>query len=234
YKLTHVEQAESPLPAKVPAKRLLAQGFPLVLSALAVMIYMRSDVVMLGKIVGYKAARIYAAASQISEACSLLPMAIMPALFPILLRWRKNGPEFYSRQYEKLFLVTVLGAVSISSTLAIAAPVVVPFIFGEAYASAVSVLRILAWTPIFVFIGVMQGGYDITEGLTWLATLRTSAGALINILLNLLLIPRFGPNGAALATLISYGCSAFLLNFFQARTRRIFELQLRALLIWPA
>jgi PST family polysaccharide transporter len=95
------------------------------------------------------------------------------------------------------------------------------------------VLRILAWAPPFVFIGIMQTGYDITEGLTWVATLRTAIGALINISLNLLLIPRYGPSGAAIATLISVACAGFVLNFAEPRTRLVFGLQLRAVLILP-
>ena len=71
--------------------RWLSEGFPLLLAALAVMIYMRSDIILLGKLSGYGAAGIYSAASQISEACALLPLAFAPALFPMLVRWRKQG-----------------------------------------------------------------------------------------------------------------------------------------------
>ena len=219
--------------SRVQPGRLMAEGFPLLLAALAVMIYMRSDVILLGKLAGYGAAGIYSAASQISEGCALLPMAFLPALFPVLVRWRRNGTDFYRRQFEKLFLGTIIAGVCISLGLTISAPFVIPLLFGPAYGPAIGVLRILAWAPTFVFIGIMQSGYDITEGLTWLATLRTAVGAVINIGLNLLLIPVYGANGAATATLISFACSAFLLNFAQSRTRPVFELQLRALLIWP-
>jgi polysaccharide transporter, PST family len=213
--------------------RLLGEGFPILLTALAVMIYMRADVILLGKLAGYTAAGIYSAAAQISEGCALLPMAFAPALFPLLVRWRKQGAQFYHRQFEKLFLVTAMTGVFVSLGLTLAAPFIIQLLFGASYGASVSVLRILAWAPTFVFIGIMQTGYDITEGLTWLATLRTTAGALINVTLNLLLIPRYGANGAAVATLISFACSAFLLNFAQAKTRPVFALQLRALLIWP-
>ena len=213
--------------------RLLTEGFPLLLAALAVMIYMRADIIILGKIAGYKAAGIYSAASQISEGCALLPMAFLPALFPLLVRWRRKGPEFYHRQFEKLFLGTIVIGFSISLALTLAAPLLIPLLFGKEYYPAITVLRILGWTPTFVFIGIVQSGYDITEGLTWLATLRTAFGALINVVLNFSLIPIYGPNGAAIATLISVVCSAFLLNFTQARTRPVFGLQLRALLVLP-
>ncbi len=232
YRSSNPTRADEPT-MSIKRTRFLAEGFPLLLAALAVMIYMRCDVILLGQLAGYTAAGIYAAAAQISEACALLPMAFVPALFPVLVRWRRQGPEFYHRQFEKLFLGTIVAGIVISLGLTATAPWIISLLFGPAYASAVTVLRILAWAPIFVFIGIMQSGYDITEGLTWLATLRTAMGALINIALNLLLIPRYGPNGAAVATLISFVCSAFLLNFAQAKTRPVFSLQLRALLVWP-
>jgi PST family polysaccharide transporter len=212
---------------------LIAEGFPLLLAAVAVMMYMRSDVILLGKIAGYGAAGIYSAASNICEACALFPMAFAPALFPVLVRWRKQGRGFYHRQFEKLFLGTIAAGVSVSLLLTLMAPALIHILFGDAYAAAIPVLRILAWAPVFVFIGIMQGGYDITEGLTWLATLRTALGAVINIALNLLLIPHFGAIGAASATLISFACSAFLLNCAQPKTRPVFNLQVRALLVWP-
>ena len=160
-------------------------------------------------------------------------MAFLPALFPLLVRWRRKGPEFYHRQFEKLFLGTIVIGFSISLALTLMAPLLIPLLFGKEYDPAITVLRILGWTPTFVFIGIVQSGYDITEGLTWLATVRTAVGALINVILNFALIPTYGPNGAAIATLISVACSAFLLNFTQARTRPVFGLQLRALLVLP-
>ena len=64
--------------------RLLGEGLPLLLASLAVMIYMRADILMLGKMAGFEAAGIYSAAAQVTEACALFPLAFAPALFPIL------------------------------------------------------------------------------------------------------------------------------------------------------
>jgi len=102
-----------------------------------------------------------------------------------------------------------------------------------AHLPAAKVLVIHGWATIFVFLGIVQSGYDITEGLTWAATQRATLGALTNIGLNFILIPRYGAAGAAVATLISYGCSAFLLNLVRKPTRPVFALQLRALLLFP-
>jgi PST family polysaccharide transporter len=230
--------SRAPAVARAPAQplasgHLLREGFPLLLGSLAAMIYMRSDILMLGKMAGFKAAGIYSAASQITEACAIFPMAFVPALFPILLRWRKLGGDFYARQFERLFLGATLAGVGIALGLTITAPLVIRLLYGVEYSSAASILVIHAWSAIFLYVAIIQTGYDITERLTWLTAVRTAAGATVNIVLNFALIPRYGAPGSAMATLFSLFCSGFLFNFVHPRTRPIFWMQLRAFLLVP-
>ncbi len=217
----------------VEPQHLLREGLPLLLGSLAAMIYMRSDILMLGKMVSFRAAGIYSAASQITEACALLPMAFVPALFPVLLRWRKLGAEYYSRQFEKLFLGAALTGVAMAASLTMAAPFVVSLLYGPEYSSAAGILVIHAWSAIFLYVAIMQTSYDITERLTWWTAIRTAAGATVNVILNFVLIPRYGAIGSAIATLISLSCSGFLFNAVHPLTRPIFRLQLRAFLLLP-
>jgi PST family polysaccharide transporter len=214
-------------------RQLLGDGFPLLLGSLAVMVYMRSDVLMLGKMAGFNAAGIFSAAAQITEACALLPLAFAPALFPILVRWRRLGPRYYKQQFGRLFLGAALAGFAVSLFLTIAARPIVLLLYGPQYLPAAKVLVIHGWATIFIFLGIVQSGYDITEGLIWAATQRATLGAVTNIGLNFILIPKYGAAGAAFATLVSYGCSAFLLNLVRKPTRPVFALQLRALLLFP-
>lgn len=236
--LLHRLQSPEPNLARQPAvgidwRRLLGEGLPLLLASLAVLIYMRSDILMLGKMAGFQAAGIYCAAAQITEACALLPLAFAPALFPILVRWRKHGPRYYKQQFGRLFLGAALTGFAVSLFLTVAARPIVLLLYGPQFLPAAKVLVIHGWATIFVFLGIVQSGYDITEGLTWAATQRAAIGAVTNIGLNFILIPKYGATGAAIATLISYGCSAFLLNLVRKATRPVFALQLRALLVFP-
>ena len=217
----------------VAPQHLLREGLPLLLGSLAAMIYMRSDVLMLGKMISFRAAGIYSAASQVTEACALLPMAFVPALFPVLLRWRKFGAEYYSRQFEKLFLGAALTGTAIAASLTVAAPLVAHLLYGPEYASAAKILMIHGWSAIFLYVAIMQTGYDITERLTWWTAIRTAAGATVNVILNFILIPRYGASGSAVATLLSLSCSGFLFNAVHPLTRPIFWMQLRAFLLVP-
>lgn len=234
HRRTAMRRARCISRANVGWPRLLAEGLPLLLSALAVMIYMRSDIIMLGKIVGYKAAGIYAAASQISEACALFPVALMPALFPVLVNWRRSGAEFLERKMERLFLVAVSGGLLFSFGLTIGAASIVDLVFGANYHAAAAILAVHGWTLVFIFIGIAQSGYDVMENLTWFATARMIGGAALNIMLNLIFIPRFGAIGSAVATLLAQMFSSVLLNALHPRTRPILRVQLMSLLLVPA
>jgi PST family polysaccharide transporter len=103
-------------------------------------------------------------------------------------------------------------------------------LYGKSYLAAGSILAIHIWASVFVFIGVGQGPWNITEGLIKLSLQRTLAGAIMNIALNIILIPRYGGIGAAIATVVSYATSAFFMNAFDKRTKKIYNIQMKALL----
>ncbi len=212
---------------------LLREGFPLLLGSLAAMIYMRSDVLILGKLAGYRAAGFYSAAAQITEACALLPMAFLPALLPVLVQWRRRGEKPYRQQFEKLFLGALGAGLAVALCLTTAAPLLVRILYGTAYSAAAPILVIHSWSAVFLFLSIIQIGYEVTEGLTWWTAVRTMAGAGVNVALNFALIPRYGAIGSALATLFSLAGAGFLFNLLHRASRPIFGLQLRAFLLVP-
>jgi PST family polysaccharide transporter len=83
---------------------------------------------------------------------------------------------------------------------------------------------------VFVFLGVAQSPWDLSENLLRLSLYRTIAGAVANVIINLYLIPRYSALGAAIATVVSYAISAIIANAFDARTRPIFFLQLKSII----
>jgi PST family polysaccharide transporter len=223
---------ESARPRPQPGIRslhLLRDGAPVLLASFAVILYMRVDVVMLGTLRDSTAAGIYVAASQLSVVWAFLPMAIAPAAFPILMHARTEDMPAYNRHMRWLLQFIVLAALAVILALYLFAPILVRLLFGVAYLDAVNVLRIHALSIVFVFLGVIQGAWDLSEDLVWLAAWRTAAGALLNILLNLWLIPARGAAGAATATVISYAVSTTAMLAISPRTRKAFVMHLEAL-----
>jgi len=64
-----------------------------------------------------------------------------------------------------------------------------------------------------VFLGAAVGQYLIAENFNKLTFIRTGFGAIVNIVLNLILIPSMGMMGSAIATLIAYASSTLFVLF---------------------
>ena len=101
-------------------------------------------------------------------------------------------------------------------------------LYGEKYIGAGQVLMIQTWAGVFVFLGVASSSWLTSENLQTIAFYRTLAGAIINIVLNLFLIPIYGIVGAAIATLVSYMFAGFLFDLFNSNTKKIFLMKVFA------
>jgi len=102
-------------------------------------------------------------------------------------------------------------------------------LFGSAYAGAGSVLAIHIWTAVFVFLGLVSSKWFMIENLQKVTFRRTMLGALINVGLNLWLIPKYGPNGAAIATVAAQGSGTLLCDPLRKDTRRLFFMKMASL-----
>ena len=108
---------------------------------------------------------------------------------------------------------------------------VINFLYGESFSDAGGVLMVHIWSAVFVFLGVASSKWFISEGLQRYSFYRTVSGALLNIALNLLLIPEYGIYGAAIATLCSQMVASYLFNLMNHKSRITFIMQSRALLL---
>ncbi|WP_316790745.1 flippase [Pedobacter frigoris] len=190
------------------AKTLMKQSYPLMFSAVMVSIYMKIDQVML-KSAGSLAIGIYSAAANLSEAWFFIPVAIITSVFPAIINARKTDMERYHKRMMNLYDLMVYISLPVAIFVSLFGTEITHLIYGNKYEGAGSMLSIHIWSGIFVFLGVANSRFLITEGYTHLALQSTAIGALINILLNIWLIPQYGGIGTSIATLVAYAASAF-------------------------
>ncbi len=213
------------------AKRMLAESWPLIFSALAVTIYMHIDQVMLGFFKGNHSVGEYAAATKISSILNFIPVMLGASLFPAIVNAKKLGRDIYHQRLQNYFDLSSGLAYAVVLPVSLLAPWVVDLLYGEQYARAGVILSIHAWAALFVFTGVARSQYLVTEGLLKFSLLATSLGALINVSLNCILIPQYAGVGAAIATVLSYSVAAYLTSLMFQRTRSVFVMQTRALFL---
>lgn len=209
--------------------RLLRESWPLAVSAVAITIYMKVDQLMLGQMAGDGAVGVYSAAVRVSEVWYFIPTVIVASVFPALLKARERSLELYSARLQRLHDLLAVISVCIAASVAYWATEIVCVLFGDAYAAAGPVVAVHVWASVFVFLGVAGGRWYIAENRQKLTLQRTVLGAIANVVLNLVLIPVYGPVGAAIATVLSYALAAFLSDAVQSETRLLFYIKLRSL-----
>ena len=207
---------------------LLKAGWPLMLSSIAVMIYMKIDQIMIGQMLGNDAVGIYSAAVRISEIWYFIATAVAASVLPAILEAKKHSEGQYRQRLQGLFDLMTWMAIIVALPVTFFATPLVTMLFGADYKEAGGVLAIHVWATVFVFLGVAGGNWFLAENQQLISLQRTALGAVVNVLLNILLIPMMGVVGAAWATLISYAIAAMLSDVLQRATRDMFMMKLKS------
>ncbi|HIM40894.1 MAG TPA: flippase [Methylophaga aminisulfidivorans] len=217
-------------PQLCQAKTLLRESWPLILSGLSVMVYMRIDQVMLGQMLNNEAVGIYSAAVKISEMWYFVPIAIVASVYPAIISSKEKSESLYQQRMQNLYDLMVYISVFVALIVTFSADWIVISLFGDAYSESGFVLAVHIWIGLFVSLGVASSKWFLLENLSKLIFYRTLYGALLNVLLNLVLIPSFGIKGCLIATLISYSFAALWFDAFAKKTRKAFVMKIKALI----
>ncbi len=196
------------------ATALLRNSWPLMLSSMAIMIYMRIDQIMIGQMLGDKDLGLFAAAVRISEVWYFVPMAIVSSVFPTIVMSEGKNEVLRYQRLQKLFNLMAFLGISVAIVMTFASGQIVHILFGDQYAASASVLAIQTWAGVFVCLGVASSSWLTAENLQKYSFYRTLIGAAVNVSLNFVLIPNYGIVGAAVATVISQGVSVFSIGTF--------------------
>lgn len=211
------------------AATMLRNSWPLILSGIAVMTYMKIDQIMIKEMLGERDLGLYSAAVKLSEAWYFVPVIITASIFPAIVNAKKIDRGLYLERLQKLCTLMTWLAIVVALPMTFLADSVVGLLYGDHYLDAGSVLAIHIWGAVFVFLGVASGVFFTAENYTRKTFYRTVLGAISNVVLNLALIPRYGINGAAVATVLSQFIANFLYDFFDHSTRDVVIIKIRAL-----
>lgn len=190
------------------ARRLMADCWPLIFSGVIIMIYMRIDQVMLGEMSTSTEVGVYAAAVRIAEVWYFIPMAVVSSVFPSVVAARESSDELFYARLQRLYNLMALVSYCVAlPTMFLAGPLI-QFLFGAAYAAAAQQLALLVWAGLFTSLGVARSTFLTAMNWTRIHLLTVTLGGILNVLLNLVLIPRYGGMGAVVASIVAYWFAA--------------------------
>ncbi|MBV7582754.1 flippase [Pseudomonas sp. PDM33] len=210
------------------AQWLIRNSWPLVLSSVTIMIYMRIDQIMIGQLISDDAVGMFTAAVRISEVWYFIPTAVVTSIFPSILKSKKRSESEYLKKLQVLYNYLTSISIALAIIISFSSELIITKIYGKEYAEAGKVLSIHIWAGVFVFSGIASSKWFIIENLQKFTLSRTTLGAITNIILNSILIPSYGIIGAAWATLISQAVASVLANALNSKTRITFIMQCKA------
>jgi O-antigen/teichoic acid export membrane protein len=187
--------------------REVADGFSFSLSNSSISVYNDIDKTFLAGSGQLNAAGIYAAAYRVIDVASIPIYAIYTAASPQFFRDGEHGVSRSALLARKLLKRTVPYGIALAIVLFLAAPWM-PLVVGQSFHESAAALRWLCLLPLIRGMHYAWGTTITGSSSQWYRTSTQIAAALLNLLLNMLLIPRWSWHGAAIASLITDGLLA--------------------------
>jgi polysaccharide transporter, PST family len=214
--------------SRARARSLVAEGWPLMLSAFFAAVYLRIDQVMLGDMSGFAEVGTYAVAIRLVEVLYVVPAVIAASVFPAILKSKELSRPLYDARIQSLYDAMLWMAVVLAIPLCILAPLIVHWLFGDAFAAAAPALAVLAWMPVLVFLNAARQKWLWAENALKAGLAVEAAACALNVVGNLLLIPRYGAVGAGIASLIAMTGATVIVAPFSSAIRQSLRMFLTA------
>ncbi|RVT75847.1 hypothetical protein EOD40_10355 [Flavobacterium sufflavum] len=202
---------------------------PLWLNAIIVILYTKADQFILSEYLGMSELGKYMASIQISSIILIPVSALLSSKLGLLLNLKINDSVSFEDKIKQYTLFVFRLAVLWSVFLYFFSEIILTLIFGDKFKGTSIYMVLYSFAMIFNCIGMVAGQWIIVEKLYWIPTFRSIIGLLFNVVLNFILIPKYGVLGACYSAIITSFITNFVLYFFSKNGKPIFFLQLAAL-----
>lgn len=208
---------------------LLRDGWPFILTSLTAMLYMRIDQVMLGRMLGPKEVGVFSAAVKISEIWYFIPMSAMSSALPAIVATKEKSESEYLKRLQQLNDALFTFGLLVGLGMTFASHWVIALLYGGKFQGSAEILSLHIWSGVAICLGAAGSCWTLTENRQKVNIVKSTFGCIVNILLNLWLIPRMGARGAAMASVVAQFATCLL--FFDAFTFKVFKIQVRSILM---
>ena len=184
-------------------KELFSRSKHYIFSSMMVTIFAQTDKIMLKHMIDESATGYYGAAVACAGMMSFVFAAIIDSFRPAIFEGRKLSESVFTHRLAVLYSIIIYFSLAQSVVITILSGVIIRVIYGTAYAPSARALQIVVWYTTFSYLGSVRNIWILASNLQKHLWKINLSGALANILLNAVLIPVIGINGAALASLIT-------------------------------
>lgn len=198
-------------------KFILKESLPLAMATLFIVVYYRIDVVMLSMLKGDADVGIYSAAYRLTDALTFIPATIMVSLFPLMSRYHKESKDKLIFSYLKSFKFLFIIALPLAVGVTLISDKIIIMMYGDQFENSIQLLQILIWSTAIVFINYPLTQLLISTNKQKIFATSTAICAVLNVILNLILIPDYSYTGASVATVITQIINGLIILYFRPK-----------------
>lgn len=198
-------------------------------SFVSFLIYTQTDRLMINHYLGVEEVGVYTIGMQLSNILAILIGPIQNSLFPKFLELYRNDYQKYYNFYKLTNTIITQFYLIITLISIIVVKYTFKYVYSSQYDGAILIYSILAFSVFIKANGSLQTSHMTIKNITKKSFYKTLVSLILNIILNILLIPKYGINGAAIATLITQFIALFLIDFFIKEYQEQAIIQLKSL-----
>lgn len=200
-------------------KKMLKISYNFIVSGLMVAVYAQMDKIMLGKMLDTYTVGLYSVGIYICSLWNFIPDSMIASLRPGVMEAKKVSEEIYRKKLKQMYALIIWISILYAACVCIFSKYIILILYGKEYLGARTPLMIAVWYCGFSLMGSARDVWIICEGHQKYSKWFALIGAVTNFGLNLLLIPRIGMIGAAIATLTTQIMTGFIVTLFFKNTR---------------
>jgi O-antigen/teichoic acid export membrane protein len=212
-------------------RNTIAKALALGTVTIFALIYVRIDTVMLEFMKGSAVVGWYNAAYNLILGFNPVPVLFMSALLPMMSYTYVKSNESLRYIYKKSFKFLLIFALPLTLGIFLLSDKFILLIYGKDYINSISALQILSFDILLKFLYLCLWFVLISADQQYKLAFCAAGGALINITLNLFLIPQFSLVGASIATIITE--TYILLIYLYLAHRCELKIPLKTIIIKP-
>lgn len=233
YYFSYKKRSEKSLHfSKFYLMKLLQQCFPFLLANLMVQVYAQTDKIMIRTLLSStEEVGVYAVCTTISQMVSIIPLAMIDSGRPIIMELKPRDSQIYEIRLRQLIAGVVWISFFYSLFVTILSPQILRLVYGYAYISGSTCLKIIVWYTAFSYLGGIRSIWLICEKKNVFVFWLSMMGAITNVVFNFILIPKYGIEGAAVATLATQILANLVYPSFFRETRNFSRIAYKGFLL---
>ena len=200
-------------------KKMLKISYNFIISGLMVAVYAQMDKIMLGQMLDTYTVGLYSVGIYICTLWNFIPEAMIASLRPGIMEAKKYDKNRYEKKLKQMYALIIWVSILYAVGVCLFSKYIILILYGKAYLGARIPLMIAVWYCGFSLTGSAREVWIICEGHQKYSKWFALIGALTNLILNYLLIPRIGMVGAAIATLVTQIMTGFIVTLLFKDTR---------------